>query len=260
VYCKLLYFVQNKSGVLALDKLVVICRDFYRSCEVDAARNLHGAVSGKSLNKHIGGSDVERRERTYNHRYSEAVLHRLPCCRRSIWFTCRTFRPLVSSALYTEGGRGIAWRSVIFHYHTTIVKLSSIKPCKPHIVAADDDTVAITETSNGSSFAAKARSLSPLAWPPHTNLQRRSHRSVIQSSAVSLLCRSGSRSSPDDQLICMSAGCTPTNLQTCCVKGVLGEDCGNIECNKLTAKYTELYARYHISLSTDVCDFTRVTV
>ena len=60
--CELLYFIQNKCGVLTFDKLVSICTNFYRCNEVEAARIL--LAKYKRLTKHIGGTDDERRERT----------------------------------------------------------------------------------------------------------------------------------------------------------------------------------------------------
>lgn len=46
VRCELLYFVQNKCDVLTVDRLVAMRSNFYRSCEVDAARNQLETVSG----------------------------------------------------------------------------------------------------------------------------------------------------------------------------------------------------------------------
>ena len=60
--CELLYFVQNKCGILTFDKLVSICTNVYRCKEVETARIL--LAKYKRLTKHIGGTDDERRERT----------------------------------------------------------------------------------------------------------------------------------------------------------------------------------------------------
>jgi len=60
--CDLLYFVQNKCGMLEVDKLVHICTNFYKCHEVESARNLLNSY--KRLPKHTGGTIDERRERT----------------------------------------------------------------------------------------------------------------------------------------------------------------------------------------------------
>ena len=58
----LLYFVHNKCHALAFDKIVGICKNFYKCQEIEAARTV--LMDYRRLTKHRGGSDDERRERT----------------------------------------------------------------------------------------------------------------------------------------------------------------------------------------------------
>ena len=121
--------------------------------------------------------------------------------------------------------------------------------------------VAAKETSNGPSFAALASSLKATgmaATKMSTRKKPLARLPVIGSSNTVSKLKSVVTRRPVDMFVSrLRPDTEPSDLLNC-VKDVLGEDCGDIECNKLKVKYTELYASYHISVSTDVRDLKRV--
>lgn len=287
VRCELLYFVQNKCGVLAVDKLVAICSNFYRSCEVDAARNLLGTVSGKRLTKHIGGSDTERRERTITDivklcltptvvlpTFYSVDMARIP----SVGIEHIDVSALLNevAALREEVRSFTTVRSEVVAIRQMVSSVTSSKPQHTAAVetlndasdvmsndgtAADAVLVAAKETSNGPSFAALASSLKSTGMATtkmSTTKKPLARLPVVGRSTTASKLKSVVTRRPVDMFVSrLHPDTEPSDLLNC-VKDVLGENCGDIECNKLNVKYAELYASYHISVSTDVRNLRRV--
>ena len=117
------------------------------------------------------------------------------------------------------------------------------------------------ETSNGPSFAALASSLKSTDMATtkmSTKKKPLARLPVVGRSTTASKLKSVVTRRPVDMFVSrLHPDTEPSDLLNC-VKDVLGEDCGDIECNKLKVKYTELYASYHISVSTDVRNLKRV--
>jgi len=294
--CEMLYFVQNKCGVLAVDKLVSICSNFYQNHEVDAARNLLGMLSGKRLTKHIGGTDAERRERTVadivklcltptivlptfysvdmarippvgiEHVDVSALLKEVAALREEVrsFATVRTevaaVRQLLSSVTPSSSQHAAAVVT-----QSSMNKAEIAKPDNPldemPIIGSNAAAMAGNDAQSGPTFAALASSLKDtgMAAAKKAAVKKPTTRlTVVGRSTTTSKLKSVVTRRPVDMFVSrLHPDTEPSDLVNC-VKDVLGEDCGDIECNKLKSKFALLYASYHISVSTDVRDLKRV--
>ena len=125
---------------------------------------------------------------------------------------------------------------------------------------SDNNVVADNVISNMPSSAAIAssRKSTGMAVSKITTTKKSARLPVVGCSTTASKLKSVVTRRPVDIFVSrLHPDTEPSDLLNC-VKDVLGEDSGDIKCNKLTVKYPQLYASYHISVSTDVRVLKRV--
>lgn len=288
VRCELLYFIQNKCGVLTFDKLVNICTNFYRCNEVEAARVLLGKY--KRLTKHIGGTDDERRERSI---IDIVKLCLTPTAGLPVYFSVDMSRiPPVGvehidvsallqevSALREEVRSFAAVRSDIAVIRQTLSTGASVNGPGPapiistavqslstvdtdHVVTATADAATSVPSSlNGPSFATLAGSLkhSGMAEKPHTEKKSQARRPVLGRSTTATRLKSVVTKRPIDIFISRLSPYTDSDDVKNCVYDILGNELSyDIECNQLKPKIDGLYSSFYVAVTVDVRDMKRV--
>ena len=288
VQCDLLYFVQNKCGMLEVDKLVHICTNFYKCHEVESARNLLNSY--KRLPKHTGGTIDERRERTMT---DIVKLCLTPNIVLPVFFSTDMSRipPVgiehvdVSAllrevfALREEVRSLAAVRSEIAAMRQTLVEqkceapstrvVSAAVPSTSVVQCVSNDAVATAQTysvdtvnMNMKSYAAHADSLKTTGMiekpKSHTAKKVPANRPVVgQSTSANHLKSVVTKRSIDIFVSRLSPETEIDEVKTCVDNVMHGEFPTVIVCTKLASRYENLYSSFYVCVSVSSRDMSR---
>jgi hypothetical protein len=292
VCCELLYFVQNKCGVLTFDRLVNICTNFYTCTEVEAARLLLADV--KRLSKHNTGSVDERRERTV---IDIVKLCLTPSTALPVFYSVNMSRiPPVGiehvdvSALLQEVSSLRQEVRALTDVRSTVAELrkevhsftvrdelqisgavpvdvekQTVKPditmppsLNPSDAATSFEMTATHRSSTIPSFASMASSLqtSGMAEKP----RKKTHRPVVGRSTNTSRLKSVVTKKSVDVFVSRLSPDTVSSEVEQCVTDILGDEIRDIEivCTQLKPKFENLYSSFFVSVSVDVRYLKRV--
>lgn len=295
---ELLYFVQNKCGVLTFDKLVSICTNFYRCNEVEAARIL--LAKYKRLTKHIGGTDDERRERTV---IDIIKLCLTPTAGLPVYYSVDMSRiPPVGvehvdvsallqevSALREEVRSFATIRSDIAAMRQTLSSVPTMQMSptpSSEVASVQNNTPAIirevaavvientatytaaavsadkSSISNVPSYAAVASLLkgSDMAGKPsRAEKKPQTNRPVVGRSTTASHLKSIITKRPIDIFVSRLSPFTVVSDVKNCVYDILGGDLiDSIECTQLKSKFEDLYSSFYVSVLVNVRDMKPV--